>query len=54
MGISMIWIYGIGYITASVMGIMNLHKLILLLTGRLSEADLVLVVESEAEATIGR
>jgi hypothetical protein len=26
---------------------MNLHKLVLLLTGRLSEADLVLVVESE-------
>lgn len=46
-GISMIWIYGIGYITASVMAIMNLQKLVLLLTGRLSEADLVLVVESE-------
>jgi TRAP-type transport system small permease protein len=46
-GISMIWIYGIGYVTASVMATMNLHKLLLLLTGRLSEADLVMVVESE-------
>ena len=43
----MIWIYGIGYVTASVMATMNLHKLVLLLTGRLSEADLVMVVESE-------
>jgi TRAP-type C4-dicarboxylate transport system permease small subunit len=46
-GIPMIWIYGIGYITASVMGIMNVHKLVLLLTGRLAESDLVMVVESE-------
>jgi TRAP-type C4-dicarboxylate transport system permease small subunit len=46
-GISMIWIYGIGYITASVMGIMNVHQLWLLLTGRLNEEDLVMVVESE-------
>jgi TRAP-type C4-dicarboxylate transport system permease small subunit len=46
-GISMIWIYGIGYVTASVMAVMNLHKLFLLFTGRLSEADLVMVVESE-------
>jgi TRAP-type C4-dicarboxylate transport system permease small subunit len=51
-GISMIWIYGIGYVTASVMGIMNLHKLVLLLTGRLSEADLVLVVESEDKVVL--
>jgi len=43
----MIWIYGIGYITAAVMGIMNLNQLRLLLTGRLKEEDLVMVVESE-------
>ena len=46
-GISMIWIYGIGYVTAAVMGTMNLHKLALLLSGRLAEHDLVMVVESE-------
>jgi TRAP-type transport system small permease protein len=51
-GISMIWIYGIGYITASVMATMNLHKLVLLLTGRLSEADLVMVVESEDKVVL--
>ena len=46
-GISMIWIYGIGYVTASVMAVMNLNQLRLLLTGRLEEEDLVMVVESE-------
>jgi len=46
-GIPMIWIYGIGYVTASVMGVMNVHKLVLLLTGRLAESDLVMVAESE-------
>ena len=46
-GISMIWIYGIGYVTASVMAAMNLNQLRLLLTGRLKEEDLVMVVESE-------
>jgi TRAP-type C4-dicarboxylate transport system permease small subunit len=46
-GISMIWIYGIGYVTASVMAVMNLNQLRLLLTGRLKEEDLVMVVESE-------
>ncbi len=51
-GISMIWIYGIGYITAAVMGIMNLHKLFLLLTGRLTESDLVMVVESEDQVVL--
>jgi TRAP-type C4-dicarboxylate transport system permease small subunit len=46
-GISMIWIYGIGYVTAGVMGIMNLNQLRLLLTGQLKEEDLVMVVETE-------
>ena len=46
-GISMIWIYGIGYVTASVMAVMNLNQLFLLFTGQLKEDDLVLVVESE-------
>ena len=46
-GISMIWIYGIGYVTASVMAVMNLNQLFLLFTGQLKKDDLVLVVESE-------
>jgi TRAP-type C4-dicarboxylate transport system permease small subunit len=46
-GISMIWIYGIGYVVGVVMSLMNLHQLYLLLSGQLSEADLVVVVDSE-------
>jgi TRAP-type C4-dicarboxylate transport system permease small subunit len=46
-GISMIWVYGIGYVVGIVMSLMNLHQLYLLLTGQLSEVDLVMVVESE-------
>ena len=46
-GISMIWIYGIGYVVGVVMSLMNLQQLYLLLTGQLSESDLVMVVESE-------
>lgn len=46
-GISMIWVYGIGYVVAVVMGIFNVRKLVLLLAGRLSEEELVDVVEAE-------
>ena len=51
-GIPMIWIYGIGYVTAFVMGIMNLHKLTLLFKGRLADSDLVMVVESEDKVVL--
>jgi len=50
-GISMIWVYGIGYIVSVVMGVMNLHRLWLLLTDRLSDEQLVQVMESEDNAT---
>jgi TRAP-type transport system small permease protein len=46
-GLSMIWVYGIGYVVSVVMAIFNLHKLYRLFTGRLSEADMVAVVEAE-------
>jgi TRAP-type transport system small permease protein len=46
-GISMIWIYGIGYVVGAVMGLFNLNVLYKLLTGRLTEDELVQVVESE-------
>ena len=42
-GISMIWIYGIGYVVAVVMAAINLHMLFKLLTGRLHESELVVV-----------
>ncbi|MGB4118452.1 MAG: TRAP transporter small permease [Polaromonas sp.] len=49
-GMSMIWVYGIGYIVAVVMGIMNINVIYKLLTGQLSEAELVQVIETEGLA----
>jgi TRAP-type transport system small permease protein len=46
-GISMIWIYGLGYEVSVVMGVFNVHKLWLLLSGQLTEAQMVQVVEAE-------
>jgi TRAP-type transport system small permease protein len=46
-GISMIWVYGVGYVVGAVMALFNLSVLFRLLTGRLSEEELVQVVESE-------
>ena len=46
-GISMIWIYGMGYIVSVVMGVLNINKLYLLLTGQLSESDMVQIIETE-------
>ena len=51
-GISMIWIYGIGYIVAFVMGVINLRVLYRLLTGRITEQELVQVVEAEGLAEV--
>ena len=49
-GISMIWVYGIGYIVSVVMGVMNLHRLWQLFTNQLSDEQLVQVMESEDNA----
>jgi TRAP-type transport system small permease protein len=46
-GISMIWIYGIGYVVGTVMALFNLDVLFRLVTGRIAEDELVQVVESE-------
>ena len=51
-GISMIWVYGIGYIVATVMGIMNLNVLFRLLSGRLRDDELVQVIETEGLAEV--
>lgn len=45
-GLSMIWIYGIGYVVSVVMGLINLKVLFQLLSGRLPDDDLVQVDES--------
>ena len=52
LGISMIWIYGIGYVVSVVMGLINLSVLYRLLSGRLREDELVQVQETEGLADL--
>jgi TRAP-type transport system small permease protein len=49
-GISMIWIFGVGYVVGVVMGIMNIRVLYRLLSGKLREDELVQVIETEGLA----
>ena len=51
-GISMIWIYGVGYVVGVVMGAMNLQVLYRLFTGHLREDELVQVIETEGLADV--
>jgi TRAP-type transport system small permease protein len=57
-GLSMIWIYGIGYVVSIVMGAFNAIKLYRLFAGKLSEDEMVQIVEAEglkdAEAQIAK
>lgn len=46
-GISMIWVFGIGYVVAVVMGAINLTVLWRLVTGQLRDDELVQVIETE-------
>lgn len=46
-GISMIWVYGVGYVVAVVMALFNIVVLWRLVTGKLADEELVQVVESE-------
>ena len=46
-GISMIWVYGVGYVVAVVMALFNLSVLFRLFTGRLADDELVQVADSE-------
>lgn len=46
-GLSMIWVYGIGYVVGGVMAVFNLNVLWRLFNGQLAEDELVQVVESE-------
>lgn len=48
LGMSMIWVYAIGYVVAVVMGIINVHTLYRLVTGRITERELVQVQEEGA------
>jgi TRAP-type C4-dicarboxylate transport system permease small subunit len=51
-GLSMIWVFGIGYVVSLVMGIMNIRVLYRLLSGRITEAELIQVVEAEGLADV--
>ncbi len=44
-GISMIWIYGMGYVVATVMGVFNLRVMWRIVSGRITEDELVQVKE---------
>lgn len=45
---SLIWIYGMGYVTGSTIALLALHKLWRVVTGSLSDAELIGVAEDEA------
>ena len=51
-GLSMIWVYGIGYVTAFVMGAFSGSELCRLFTGRVTEEELVQIMESEDRAPV--
>ncbi len=44
-GLSMIWIYGVGYVVGAVMAIFNLRVMWRIVTGRITESELVQVKE---------
>jgi TRAP-type C4-dicarboxylate transport system permease small subunit len=46
-GLSMIWVFGVGYVTAAAIGLQSLIKLARIASGRIGDAELVAVVESE-------
>lgn len=56
-GLSMIWVYGIGYVVSVVMGLINLNVLLRLLRGRIPDDGLMQVddsadtIEAKAELT---
>ena len=46
-GLSMIWVFGVGYLTAAAIGAQALATLLRIATGRLGDAELIEVRESE-------
>ena len=50
-GLSMIWVFGLGYFTSVGIALVTLNKLWRLATGRLSDDELIGVQESEEEVT---
>lgn len=51
-GLSMAWVYGVAYVSAGSMALLALLKLGALLSGHLSDEELIQVVESEEQGAI--
>ncbi len=51
-GLSMIWVYGVGYVVGVVMAVINLSVLYRLLSGQLREDELIQVIETEGMAEV--
>lgn len=51
-GLNMIWVYGMGYVTSIGIGLLILHKLWRLFTGRITDEELIQIRESEEEDAI--
>jgi TRAP-type C4-dicarboxylate transport system permease small subunit len=49
-GLSMIWVFGLGYVVSLCIGIQTLHMLWRIVTGRVADSELVQVSESEDAA----
>lgn len=54
LGMSMIWVYGVGYVVGTVMAVMNLRVLWRIVSGTIREDELVLVIETEGLADTER
>ncbi|MEO8807634.1 MAG: TRAP transporter small permease [Burkholderiaceae bacterium] len=46
-GMSMIWVFGVGYVTSAAIALLALQKLWRIFTGRITDAELIQVSESE-------
>ena len=47
-GLSMIWVFGVGYLTSATIAVHALHKLWRIATGRITDHELIEIRESEA------
>jgi TRAP-type transport system small permease protein len=53
-GLSMIWVFGIGYVTGAAIAVHAVHKLWRIATGRIADDELIEISESEEIPPAGR
>jgi TRAP-type C4-dicarboxylate transport system permease small subunit len=51
-GLNMIWVYGMGYVTSIGIGLLIVHKLWRLATGRITDEELVEIRDSEEDVIV--